>query len=888
MFDIDLDISLTRVKKRIEKVLLIAYYDSNGVPSIIENIALVQRLSDFPISILNLAEHRYDTGYLKIPSYININSYDAIIIHNTAAYNVDNLFSLDQNSKTKLRNYSGAKFIMKQDEHYRFGEFVEYAKQTGIDCIFSPMPESEICKTYGYYLPDVVIRPMLTGYVTAGMRKRFNLKTPRPIDIGYRGSIMPLSFGRLCYEKRIIGDDVKRILQNQNLNLNISSRWEDRFGGEAWFEFLSSCKAVLGVESGSGVFDIDGSLAIKCKEIEDTLGPFTDTAEYAESYLGALKPLENNIKYFAISPRHFEAISTGTIQILFPGHYSGRMTAGRHYFELQQDYSNLPEAVELLQDDTRREMLAKTAYEEVLMNEVNWIETFAHDMDKQLTTFINNKGRRKKPLFASNSLKRNVLLLHADDYGLDPRRDHWYSEGAHDDTLIHYVGIQRRDIPVPDKVGANGRLIYCSPLKKWHSECLDHYFVQASRSGAAMAALSELQFMSRAVKLSNSKLSKLLGISADPKKVKDLRVYMKYVLDTAYSHIDTVTRMEGVHAILAVNLASLIPALILKDLMGVPVIYDTLEYWPEILSADSEAGQMFWKNLERRMVAFTDERSTVSSGLANIMGEYYDKPFLTVPNCVPYKDGVAPEHFRADDGAVKFLFQGGFSPNRGIEALIQLWGQVDARAILLLRGPEGEFKEQMRQLAIEAKLCDKSIFFPPPVNVDDLVAAAKSDADIGIIPYPPHGINYSNCSPNKLGQYMAAGLPILANKTYFVEDSIKKAHCGITVNFNHQQDFISAVSRLCDKSTRVEFGRNGRLYFENIFNWESISKPLYNAINEKTYKFKPKELFLFESELHRHENQFPLNLKAFARKSLRQVWRLIPVKLRHYIASRIF
>ena len=79
MVGIDINLSMSQVGRRPEKVLLVAYYEPRNVPSIVENIALLQRLSSFSISVLNLAEHRVDSGFLKIPPVVDLNDFEAVV-----------------------------------------------------------------------------------------------------------------------------------------------------------------------------------------------------------------------------------------------------------------------------------------------------------------------------------------------------------------------------------------------------------------------------------------------------------------------------------------------------------------------------------------------------------------------------------------------------------------------------------------------------------------------------------------------------------------------------------------------------------------------------------------------------------------------------------------
>ena len=84
--------------------------------------------------------------------------------------------------------------------------------------------------------------------------------------------------------------------------------------------------------------------------------------------------------------------------------------------------------------------------------------------------------------------------------------------------------------------------------------------------------------------------------------------------------------------------------------------------------------------------------------------------------------------------------------------------------MLLLRGNDHAHKSSCIRLAESLGLKDVGVFFPPPVRETSLIAAAAA-ADVGVIPYMPTIINFRYCCPNKLSQYMQAGLPIMAGNT---------------------------------------------------------------------------------------------------------------------------
>jgi hypothetical protein len=193
-------------------------------------------------------------------------------------------------------------------------------------------------------------------------------------------------------------------------------------------------------------------------------------------------------------------------------------------------------------------------------------------------------------------------------------------------------------------------------------------------------------------------------------------------------------------------------------------------------------------------------------------------------------------------GKVRFLFQGLLTPGRGLEQLLTAWTFVPENAQLVFRGPDGEFKAALREMAGKLGLPHSAVIFLPPVGEDDLVTGA-ADFDVGLIPYPPINNNNANCCPNKLSQYMAAGLAILANNTNFVREVVSDARCGLIVDFAQTEKLVQAVTRLaanCDD--RAGMASNARHYFADRFNWGAISESMYSEILDMSASEEPELL----------------------------------------------
>ena len=870
-------------------LLFVTYYEASGVPSVREITEMIRQRSSYTVHVLNLFEHRIDTGHLKVPPSIDFDAFDVIVIHNPVSYNVDNLYSLDAVSPRRLADYAGVKVLFRQDENFRHREVAEYIGLTGFDIVFTCLPESERAKIYPPSLVgDLRFVQMLTSYVTPDLRSMDMRNVPRQIDIGYRGSIQPLSFGRMTWEKRKIGDDVYRLLADRRLMLDISSRWEDRIGGDGWLRFLASCKATLGTESGGSIFDLNGDLAERCRANENALGPYRDDEDYAEAYLAGLGDIEGNVRYAQIGPRHFEAAACRTLQLLYPGDYSGIFVPGRHYFALDRNYSNLDEAIDLLCDPLLRQAITDAAYEEIILNPQYWIETFVDVFDQEIGKAIAEQGIPIPGNRRHAAIERNVLLLVAHEPPRDPRCA-WFAKAAPPGILIHQLGISRTPNDPPSSVRMpRKQMVWTYP--RIETDTIIGMLQQLLSLGRHSVGLSELQSFFSAATMPDAGLALALKVRADHPRLPLIRNYLLHIVNTSLSMVHHATALHGIHAVIACDLDSLLAALVLKELYDIPVIYDAHEFWAEADVEQDEVERQFWMALERRLLPSVDHAQTVSSSLAAVMTEEYGIKFSCVPNAEPLGSALPREALRhpEDDATTEechFLFQGGFAKARGLDLLIKAWPRTTPGAVLELRGPYNLYKSEMIRLAKSSGLLGTRILFPDAVSEGEMIQAAAA-ADVGLIPYTPTGANYSNCCPNKLSQYMAAGLPIMANRTAFVESIIAEASCGDVVDFEDGAALVDAIDRMTHNvKYRREMGLRAHEFFCRSFHWESVSRNFYSMLQVLVGGQEPAYLEQDKSGGLVFHGLWPKGAKHFYRpprvqEVARLIWRRIPSDMR--------
>lgn len=258
-----------------------------------------------------------------------------------------------------------------QDEHHYCQYRFAFLNEHGIDSVFTLLAPEQVPAVYGRYttVPNVV--SVLPGYVTEEMEsfahRPAKRDSERTVDVGYRGTKLPAYMGRGSQEKYEIAFEFRHRAEGIGLNLDIEADASKRIYGAKWFGFIENCRAVLGVESGVSVFDLEDKVRLEYERLVAEKPDLT----FEEVSAALLEPHEDLIPYRTISPRHFEAAALGTCQILFEGEYSGIMRPLEHYIPLRKDYANFDEVVAMFRDvglrtdlvaRTRRDLIESGAY----------------------------------------------------------------------------------------------------------------------------------------------------------------------------------------------------------------------------------------------------------------------------------------------------------------------------------------------------------------------------------------------------------------------------------------------------------------------------------------------------------------------------------------------
>lgn len=312
-------------------------------------------------------------GRVEIGRKWKLDYFDAIVVHYSIRSNI--IGYMYEGLRSSLKKFKGLKVLFIQDEYNDVDVAVNSINDISFDIIYTCIPEDSIKVVYaGIQRNDVVFIRNLTGYVPY-LDNFEHFAVPleqRKLLVGYRGRKLPHHYGLLGYDKYWIGEGFKEAIAGRDIAIDVETDDEKRIYSN-WYEFLGSCRAMLGTPSGANIFDFDGSLKQKAMDLADR--PFAEV--YGENFAR----YDGVVNMEQISPKIFEAIILRTALVLFPGNYSGILEEGRHFIRLEKDFSNINDVLSKLADIAFLQSLTKRAYEEVVEPEEYSYKKFILDFD---------------------------------------------------------------------------------------------------------------------------------------------------------------------------------------------------------------------------------------------------------------------------------------------------------------------------------------------------------------------------------------------------------------------------------------------------------------------------------------------------------------------------
>jgi glycosyltransferase involved in cell wall biosynthesis len=184
----------------------------------------------------------------------------------------------------------------------------------------------------------------------------------------------------------------------------------------------------------------------------------------------------------------------------------------------------------------------------------------------------------------------------------------------------------------------------------------------------------------------------------------------------------------------------------------------------------------------------------------DMQGRYHIPEITIIRNIPPYRSVAKSNRLRQLLGLgpnVRIaLYQGCLQPNRALDRLILAAPFLESDIVIVLMGPDyGATKAQLEALIV-AKGVNDHVKILPPVPYEELLDWTAS-ADIGlVIQSPDYSRHIRFFLPNKLFEYLMAGLPVLTSELDAVAEVIRTYDVGKVTSALAPREVGSAINAM--------------------------------------------------------------------------------------------
>jgi glycosyltransferase involved in cell wall biosynthesis len=172
-------------------------------------------------------------------------------------------------------------------------------------------------------------------------------------------------------------------------------------------------------------------------------------------------------------------------------------------------------------------------------------------------------------------------------------------------------------------------------------------------------------------------------------------------------------------------------------------------------------------------------------------------------------------------------YVGDISKIRGIQEIVLAMNDTNGVRLNLA----GKFADQLLKNKVknqQAWTKVNELGFLNRQQVNEVLAKSKA----GLVTFLP-APNHIDAQPNKMFEYMSAGLPIVTSNFPLWREIVEGNQCGLCVNPLNSKEIGGAIKYIIEHPREAEeMGMNGRKAVEEKYNWKIEERKLLNIYKE--------------------------------------------------------
>jgi glycosyltransferase involved in cell wall biosynthesis len=299
-------------------------------------------------------------------------------------------------------------------------------------------------------------------------------------------------------------------------------------------------------------------------------------------------------------------------------------------------------------------------------------------------------------------------------------------------------------------------------------------------------------------------------------------------------------RAEPADVYIANDLDTLPAAVVARRRLGGRVLYDSHELYTEHVGTPrkTRVARAVQAAVERRLICRADRVITVNESIADELSLRYgaSRPavIMNVPARPTEPRDLEPVDLRRKlglhPGRRLALYVGGISTGRGMEEMVASARFLDDVDIVLLGPVSASYRRGLEESAAAAGVADR-VFFASAVAGNEVMQHAAG-ADVGLVPYRNTCLNNYLSLPNKLFEYLAAGVPVVASDFPELRRVVRGEEVGATCDPDDPADIARAIAEVIrDPEWHRALSANARRAAER-FTWERERPKLLKIMDD--------------------------------------------------------
>lgn len=264
------------------------------------------------------------------------------------------------------------------------------------------------------------------------------------------------------------------------------------------------------------------------------------------------------------------------------------------------------------------------------------------------------------------------------------------------------------------------------------------------------------------------------------------------------------------------------------------LVYDSHEYFTEVPElVNRNFPRKVWKLIERKILPKIKYSYTVSESIAKTYQKQYGIKMKVVRNVPFYIDHNLPEKIQ-NNGIKYILYQGSLNVGRGLEHIIDAMQFIENAKLIIIGN--GDIEEQLKERILDKGLTEK-VELKGRIPFEDL-PAETAKADLGIALEENIGLNYYYALPNKLFDYIQAGVPVLVSPFPEMQKIVNKYEIGTVYDHKDPESLAQKISEIFRLKNRYNKWKENTFIAAKELCWKNEEKILIAIYTELGIHFK--------------------------------------------------